>query len=183
MIFLGITKALVACFATFITSYTDLTAFYKDINPFLVDIASFRLDYCMLKTLPDTLWVSENYVGLTRIFPWVFGYYCAEFKPKESSKAHCHQTWQGQVDAIQQLINSYSVMVSALMSRNEPDFDILDQQIKIFLTTCDKLVSVLPEAKSFWAEKGNFYSLLNLTEQIKEFGPVRDWCVYDMIVH
>ena len=177
VIFLGVTKALVACFASFITGYSDLTAFHDDINPFLEDIASFRLDYCVMKTLPNTLWVSENYIALARILPWVFGYYCANFKPKQSSNAHCSQQWQIQVDAFQQLFNAYSVMVSTLMSRDKPDYDILDQQIKIFLTTCTRLDAVLTGDTSFWAEKGNFYSLLNLPEQIKKFGPLRDWWV------
>jgi len=102
---LGITKALVAAFSTFITSYKDLSTFNNKINPFFEDIASFWLDYCMTKTLPDTLWVSENYIALTRLLPWVFGYYCANFKPKESSSSNCHQTWEIQVKAMDQLIN------------------------------------------------------------------------------
>lgn len=176
VIFLGITKALVACFASFITGYSDLTAFHDDINPFLQDIASFRLDYCMMKTLPNTLWVSENYLALARILPWVCGYYCSNFKPKETSRAHCSQQWKRQVDAFQQLFNAYSVMVSALMSRDEPNYEVLDQQIKIFLSTCARMDGVI-SGSSFWAEKGNFYSLLNLPEQIKKFGPLRDWWV------
>jgi len=66
-------------------------------------------------------------------------------------------------------------MMSVLMSREKPDFELLEQQIKIFLTTCDKFAKKTGD--DFWKEKANFYCLLNLIDQIKEFGPVRDWYV------
>ena len=76
---------------------------------------------------------------------------------------------------MEQLINSYNIMVSVLMSREKTDFELLKQAIKIFLTTCDKFAK--ETAGAFWKKKANFYCLLNLIDQIKEFGPVRDWYI------
>ena len=79
---------------------------------------------------------------------------------------------------MQKLINSYYVMVSTLMSRGKPNLDLLDQKIRVFLTTCDDFGK--KTGLAFWTEKGNFYSLLNLPRQIRDFGPLRDWYVNGM---
>ena len=76
VLFLGITKALMSTLSCFMKHYGHGATFENFINPFLQDIASFRLEYCVMKKIPDTLWVSENYVGMARIFPWAFGLYC-----------------------------------------------------------------------------------------------------------
>ena len=63
---------------------------------------------------------------------------------------------------MQQLINSYSVMISALMTRTPNDLEgrvkVIEQQIKVFLTACSRFGKAC--GADFWEKRGNFYSLL-----------------------
>ena len=180
VLFLGITKALMSTLFCFMKHYGHGATFENFINPFLKDIASFRVDYCVLKKIPNTLWVSENYIGMARIFPWAFGLYCLNFKPTADSIVHDQTIFDDEVLLMKRLINSFSVMIANLMSRNpnyeEKERDVLDKQIKIFLTTCSNFCSKFGGPS--WETKGNFYSLLNLPDQILQYGPLRDYCKY-----
>ena len=93
-----------------------------------------------MKKTPDTLWVSENYLAMARIFPWAYGLYCLNFRPSAESMVHDATTFRDEVLLMEQLINTFSVMVANLMSRDtnyaNKERDILEKQIKIFLTTC-----------------------------------------------
>lgn len=107
---------------------------------------------------------------MARLLPWVFGMFCINFRPKNDEKV---EEFEKSVLLMQQLLNAFSVMISALMTRKKVDYTILDKKIKIFLTTCSKFgVDVGDE---FWQHKGNFYSLLNLPDQIRLYGPLRDF--------
>ena len=178
MIFLGITKALMSTLRCFMKRYGHGTDFENFINPFILDIASFRLDYCVLKKTPDTLWVSENYLAMARIFPWAYGLYCLNFRPSTESMVHDETTFRDEVLLMEQLINTFSVMVANLMSRDtnyaNKERNILEKQIKIFLTTCSNFSTQCDGPT--WETKGNFYTLLNLPDQILHYGPLRDYC-------
>ena len=174
LIFLGITKALIACFEEFMKGYGHKTNFEQFINAHLNDIAAFRLDYCAMKKIPTTQWVSENYLALARIFPWVYGLYCINYEVKDGSRVHFPELFKQQVKLMQQLLNAYHSALSALMTRESTiDFDLLEKRIKIFLTMCRKFGVAIED--NFWASKANFYSLLNLTSQIEKYGPLRDY--------
>lgn len=127
----------------------------------------------MLKPLPDTLWVSENYIGLARVLPWVYGNYTLNFKPSANSTVSIPEEWSKQARAMERLMNAFNAMVSVLMSRDEVNIDLVEQRIKVFLTTCNQFG--IDTQMTFIDGKGNFYSLLNLPEQIRDFGPLRDW--------
>ena len=158
--------------------YGHGAGFEDFINPFITSIGLFRLDYCVMAKMPDTLWVSENYLAIARIFPWVYGLYSLNFKPSDNSKVHDSNVFSDEITLMKQIINSFSVMVANLMSRDmtyaEEERDKLDKQIKIFLTTCRNFSEKFGGPS--WQTKGNFYSLLNLPEQILHYGPLRDYC-------
>ena len=163
MLFLGVTKAVLKCMNRFMKSYGHGAAFEALINPLLEDLAGFHVDYCQTKTLPDSNWISDNCIALARIFPWVYGIYCINSKPSDDKK----QEFQAEITIIQQLINSYYVMISALMYRAPEDEDrvsferrveIIDQKIKVFLSLCSRLSGKIDD--QFWEKRGNFYSLL-----------------------
>ena len=81
---------------------------------------------------------------------------------------------------MRQLINAFSVMIANLMSRDtnyaENERDVLDKQIKIFLTSYSNFSGKFEGPT--WETKSNFYSLLNLPDQILHYGPLRDYCEY-----
>ena len=162
VLFLGITKALVTCFKGFMKSYKTASSFVKLVNPYLEDIAACRVDYCQTKSIPATNWVSDNFIALARIFPWFYGMYCINFQPDKDTRSY-----QEKRTLMQQLINSYSVMISALMTRTPDDHDkdfvqgrvkVIEQQIKVFLTACSRFGKACGD--EFWEKRGNFYSLL-----------------------
>ena len=71
--------------------------------------------------------------------------------------------------AIRQLLNALHVMISLLMSPRNVKPDIIDRHIKIFLSCCDRFSKSYYErgTDAFWANTGNFPSLLDLAAQIE----------------
>ena len=100
-----------------------------------------------------TQWLSENCLAFARVFPFIIGLYCLNFKPNESSDKAT--AWMADALALLRLANAFYVMISALMSLDEhPDIQMLDRKIRIFLTCCDKFGKQL--GINFWENKGNF---------------------------
>lgn len=145
-------------------TYGHGASFEALLNPLLEDIAGFRVDYCQLRNIPDANWISDSYLAFARILPWVYGIYCLNFKPPRDKEEEFTQ----ELRLMQQLINAYYVMISALMHRPEDTNEshesfqrrvgIIEQKVKVFLTICSLLSEKIDD--DFWQQRGNFYSLL-----------------------
>ena len=74
-----------------------------------------------------------------------------------------------------QLLHTLFVLISMLMSKRNIAGQIIHEHVKIFLSTCHRCCRSYFHKKDtpFWANTGNFPTLLNLGSQIDRFEPVR----------
>ena len=103
------------------------------VNPYLLDIQSLRLDWLHLKQLPKTQWLAEDELGFSRIMVFIYGQYFLNIKLRQSSNSS-----KGALLSTRQMIISLQVMVALLMSPEDPDVDLIDRHIKIFLSCCHR---------------------------------------------
>ena len=146
------------------------TEFENLVNPHLLEIASLRLDWLHLKPLPKTQWLAEDELGFSRISVFAYGLFFANIKLRGNSN-----TSTGALLAMRQMIVAMWVMVALLMSPRDPVIELIDRHIKVFLSCCHRYSHLFYSADTvpFWATTSNFPSLLNLTAQIKKYGPIR----------
>ena len=123
-----------------------------------------------MKTFPKRQWLAENEMGLARILPFVYGMLIVNVDlPQQTS------TTTETKHAILQMTHSLHVMVSILMSPRDLGPEDIDAHVKLFLSCCHRycLSYFCPSVKTFWANTGNFPTLLCLAEQRRRHGPIR----------
>ena len=144
--------------------------FDRHVNLILKDIANLRLEWLKIKSFPPSQWLAEDVLGLSRIMPYIFSQFFQWFDPPASSNLSTETCY-----AIRQILNSLHVMTSMLMSKTDIDCDEIDLHIKVFLSCCDRLSKshYVENVEPFLFAKSNFLSLLNLPEQILNYGHLR----------
>ena len=135
------------------------------VNPYLKEIASLRLDWMHVKELPKTQWLAEDDLGFSRIMAFVYGQFFLNMTLRETTN-----TTKSTLLAMRQMIVSLQVMIALLMSLKDPDVNVIDRHIKLFLSCCHRFCQVYynDDHTPFWAATSNFPSLLNLAAQIKK---------------
>ena len=135
-----------------------------------MELAALRLDWCKVKPLPKKQWLAEDELGFSRIIPFIYSQFFLNLPLPESTN-----TSKDSLKCLQQMIHALNVMICMLMSPRDPTPSVIDRHIKIFLSCCHRFavsyydISVEP----FWANTGNFPSLLDLADQITLYGPIR----------
>ena len=170
-LFHGIVPACLAAANDFMTEFNLLSTFENVVNKHLSEIATFRIDWSKPKNLPKKGWLGENSLAFARVMPFIYGQFFLQVQLPQSATTLAQET----LVALRQLFNSLHVMLSMLMSPREFETKLIDANIKVFLSCCDRFVKLHYDSSvsPFWATKGNFLSLLNLAEQISTFGSVR----------
>lgn len=170
LLFHGLVSAVMDLIHKFMTLLSKLATFERLANKYLTKIESLRMDWLKLRELPKTKWLAENLLGVTRILPAVYGMFFTNFAvPPIYSKA---------AERLKQTINALHVLISSLMSPqcSFADSKRIDMYIKIFLSGVHrsaKLILGANEGDAWLTNKANPVSLLNLTRQLEQFGPVR----------
>mmetsp|Transcript_15398 Transcript_15398/g.35239 ORF Transcript_15398/g.35239 Transcript_15398/m.35239 type:complete len:1134 (-) Transcript_15398:15-3416(-) len=174
LLFHGIVKDIMDFCLAFAKKFEKGEQFKTFVNEHLTELESLGLDWCKLLEVPRTYWQAENFLGLARVIPAIFGlFFEGGYIPERGAIAS---------KSIQQMLNSLHVMISALMSpRLSKDADKIDSYIKVFLSCCHrasvKVYGPSNRKKLLWIGDGNgksnFVSLLNLPDQIRHYGPVR----------
>ena len=104
---------------------------------------------------------------MTRVFPYIYGTVITTIEPTihYGDKYKC-------------MIYSMYVMISHLMSRRHTSSQQQLQHIKLFLDCCHQFCKATHDdtITPFWLSKGNYVTLLNLPEQIEQFGLLCDYC-------
>ena len=118
-----------------LSRYKKFTAFVTFANEILIDIESFRLDYCKVKTLPKAAWVSENSMAYMRLFSYLYGM----FLSKVGLGAGGNGTDQGNELNLRRMINAVQALASVLMSDKEIEEKIIDDHVKLFMSTAHLL--------------------------------------------
>ena len=169
-LFEGIIKSLVDITMDFLKFHKQWSKFCEIVNPLLIDIESLKLDYCRSEifwgTTTDykpTGWIAENYLAYARINLVLLGYI-------DDIKISLPKA----LIEFKQMIHSSFVLVANLMSRfDKVDYEEISDLIKIFLSTCnhfDHEFGYSEPNEPFWYRKSNFISLLNLPDQMREYG-------------
>jgi hypothetical protein len=144
--------------------------FDRHVNLILKEIANLKLEWLKIKLFPPSQWLAEDVLGLSRIMPYIFSQFFLWFEPPAASNLSRETCY-----AIRQILNSLHVMTSMLMSKTNIDCDEIDLHIKVFLSCCDRLSKshYAGNVEPFLFAKSNFLSLLNLPEQILNYGHLR----------
>ena len=164
----GIIGTLLELMESVLTEHKLWTAFQNFANPILSEIADMRLDWCKIKTLPNTNWLAEDCFGFGRIVAYIIGL----FLESHNLEDHRLETTADCVIRLREIYASFHVMPYLLMSREKEPKDEIDAHIKIFLSCCHRFCEEYYDRNvgEFWSTKGNFVSLLNLPDQIEYFG-------------
>ena len=112
-------------------------SFEEMVNPYLLDIQALRLDWVHMKQLPKTQWLAEDELGFSRIMLFVYGQFFLNVKLSASTN-----TTKGALLSMRQMLISLQVMVALLMSPEDPDVDLIDRHIKIFLSCCHRFTQL-----------------------------------------
>ena len=170
LIFHGILAYCVERIEEFMKTHGVTPDFEKLVNVHMTDIQFHRLEWCKLKTFPKKQWIAENEIGLARILPFIYGMFFRNVRLPE----RCNTSDESKV-AIMQLLHTLFVLISMLMSIRNITGQVVHEHVKMFLSTCHRYCRSYFQKKDtpFWANTGNFPTLLNLGSQIDRFGPVR----------
>jgi len=170
-LFEGIIKSLIEVTMDFLKFNKMWSKYCEIINPILSIIETLKLDFCRVQSFwgsstdyKPTGWIAENYLGYTRVI-LILLTYMDEMEIQQS---------RGFVE-LKQMIQTSFVLISHLMSRTNVESEYVSDLIKIFLSTCDNFDKEFGHSSNnipFWYKKSNFVSLLNLPDQIKEYGSV-----------
>jgi hypothetical protein len=77
--------------------------------------------------------------------------------------------------ALAQVFNLLHVMVCLLMTPRDSSVGLIDAHVKLFLSCCNRFAESYrgKDQVPFWSTKGNFLSLLNLAQQVEDYGSLR----------
>lgn len=163
-IFHGIVARVMLLFEQFFKDEDKNTEFEALANPHLLEIASLCLDWLHIRSLPKTMWLAEDELGLSRIMSFVYGQFFLNMQLRESTN-----TSKNSLAALRQLLASFQVVTVLLMSPREPAVVVIDRHIQIFLSCYHRFCQLYygDDVIPFWARTSNLPSMLNLAAQIK----------------
>ena len=168
-IFEGIVKATIEIQISFFKWYKKWSMFGNDSNITLHNISVSKTDFC--KALPfsgDNMttggWIAEQYVAYARIMNILM---------KDYDK-YVDENSLGYTEMIV-LTQSCHSLVAHLMTNESIKISKIKELIKIFLGTCHYYEEAVgnDQHEPFWFRKSDFFSLMNLPDQIYKFGPLR----------
>ena len=164
-LFHGVCPSVIEIIDDILAQAKKKTSAHDYANSPLHSISKLRLDYCKIRLLPNTLWLAEDSLGFSRIMPYVYGDIFSNIQ-LENSVVTLN---------ILKLVNALYVMIALLMTPRYIHSDFIEMHIKIFLNCCHALCTCTQDTSisEFWETKYNFISLLNLPQQIADFGSLR----------
>ena len=175
LLFQGVVKSVIEFTFEWIKLHNKLKPYGLFVDPIIINIKQLQCDFCRVETfstagdISTAGWIGESYLGFTRNICYIFSYIdrfvSEEFQREKKAFEFLHQTC--------------SAMISRLMATEVVDISEIDDSIKLFLSAidmCEKLTFVESrEANMFWSKRSNFLCLLNLPDQIKKFGRLRNY--------
>lgn len=169
-IFEGIVKSIIEVQMEFFKIHNKWSAFGGYSNNILADIQQLKLAYCRVEPFTSGKeyktggWIAETYLGYSRLMIILIN-------QTDKMVTTSLRGYNELVVVIQVLY----ALISRLMQHNTSHVEQIDDYIKLFLSVChfyETKVGLEENSFPFWYRKSNFVSLLNLSTQIKEYGPV-----------
>jgi hypothetical protein len=169
LIFLGITKTVLKDIHIWLKNNNLFTKFLKIADTTLLPILKLKLQWC--KVIPYGTGkfgghVSENYLAMSRIIKW----FVCVLNPLGNSVND-----EALVRNIIDTTTAMYAMITRIMQReiNTKTIDSTERHVKIFLNSYVELDRKLNgDDNVSWINKYNFLSLLNLKQQMINFGPL-----------
>ena len=169
-LFQGIVKSSIVLVTDFFKCNSKWTAFGKYANPILKQIFALHCDFCRTEPFSGGNeyttggWLAETYLGYSRIMPILF----CQIDQMIDNNIRGYE----EIQALVQILNA---LLSRLMTHDYVCLDDISDHIKMFLSVChifETYTYTQQDQVPVWYSKGNFISLMNLPDQIKQFGPV-----------
>ena len=114
--------------------YKKMQSFVDYANPILETLSSFGLDFMKVKSLPKAAWIGENCLAYSRLMTFLYGsYLMRDDALGDSDEARVIKPF------LRCLINSFQVLMSIFMTRTAPSKDIIDDHIKLFMSSAHYL--------------------------------------------
>ena len=168
-LFLGVNGTIYDVMEQFMAKQANKAGFERHINRYLFDIRDFKVSFCRVREFPKAMWISENHVATSRLIRFIYGHYFSVITVKDNSA----------VEAAMRMVTSFDVMVSQLMfdgDDDEIDLELTRDVVKLFLSCCVEFATHLSQSGNCeFLEKANFLSLLNLVDQVIQYGSLRKW--------
>ena len=175
LLFQGIIKSVFDITFEWLKLHGKKTSFCKYIDTTLQSIKELQCLFCRTETLQTgkenstSGWIAEHYLGASRILLHLFA----------SVRNFVNGEYSQDIDAFEFMIQTCICFISRIMSNTEVSIYEIDDYIKLFLTSVHNFevrTYVQDSNRDYsWFAKGNFLSLLNLTDQINTFGHIRNY--------
>ena len=127
LVFHGVVAYCMEVLEEFITDHKVHPSFLSIANKYITQVEELRLDWCKAKCLLKQKWIAENELGLTRIFPFIFGLFFNNVKIPKSKNTSKHT-----IEGAKQMIHTLHVLVCYLMSPRDPNAKEIDLRVKLF---------------------------------------------------
>ena len=183
LLFLGVVKAVIDAARAYATTKLKAKRFVAATEHPMEVLRLFQLNYLRMTGFTNStskknkatgitsLWLSDNYMAFERVSPYLFGLVIYQVLPHRDDSADdvaCR-------NALAKMMTAMFVMISHIMSPWDPHPSVIEQHVRFFLQSCVEYSALVTDEdqQQFWEGKANFVSLLNLSHQIVEFGPIR----------
>ena len=187
MLFLGVTKTVGMMLRDLLTLYGRWTPFYKTTQPYLRVLRNYSLHYCRIWTFgshekPFSPWFSENHLAYARCFKMVGNNVSVLLGGKNEEERE--RIWR----IAKKTISTWSACISRVMLKpnDKENTNSAERHIKLFLSAVNALDEAIIDKKkrkegAKEQEKmriqtvSNFVGLLNIPNQMRQFGNLRDY--------
>jgi len=175
LLFQGIMKSIIEMSTNLLKKYKKNSSFAQNVSPLMQKIKAIQCEFCKLETFngndKTTLggWIAENYLGFSRVMICILSQACKLLSEVNGM--------MGLIE-FEFCIQACFCFIARLMTKNHVSTQEIDDYIKLFLTSLHYLESVsgIRENKQFiWYDKANFLSILNLPQQIDQFGKIHNY--------
>jgi len=171
LLFEGIVKSLIEIQMDFFKIQKKWSQYGEYANTLLDDISQLKLDYCKVEQFTNGKeyktggWLAETYLGYARLLVILCNNIEDIIDPIHTPGFYEYQA----------TLQCALALISRLMQHDVDHYDNLDNYIKLFLSTFhyyEVAVGFGDKKEPTWHSKSNFVSLLNLPDQVYQFGPV-----------
>ena len=169
-LFEGIVKTIIEIQMDFFKEHNKWATFGFYSNSILTEVNQLKVSYCRAepftsgKEFKTGGWIAETYLGYSRLMIVLLN---------QSDRVITSNTLG--YNELVLVIQTLYALISRLMQHDANHSDAIDDYVKLFLSVChyyQKKVGFGENSYPFWYRKSNFVSLLNLSDQIKEYGPL-----------
>ena len=176
LLFLGVVKSTIDWTFEWLKCHKVLSAFGNKVDRFHMQIKQLQSSFCKLESFKSgqevstSGWRAENHLAFARIMTFSFSF-IRGLIPNANDYNH-------EIQSFEMLHHTCLCMISRLMTPYSVPKTELDDYIKVFLSVLDigeRVTFTDSSTDMFWFQRSNFLCLLNLPEQIKRFGSIRNY--------